>query len=58
MVLIGEQDGARRTADDLAREIDTINYEVVTNVHTRVPRVYRRAGKTVGVKTAARYQRT
>ncbi|OLC54607.1 MAG: alanine racemase [Chloroflexi bacterium 13_1_40CM_4_68_4] len=58
VVMIGGQEAARRTADDFAREIDTINYEVVTNLHPRVPRVYRRGGKVVGVKTAAGYART
>ncbi len=55
VVLIGEQDGAAHTADDLAVELDTINYEVVTNLHPRVPRVFRRGGSIVGVKTASGY---
>ncbi len=55
VVLIGEQDGAARTAGDLAGELDTINYEVLANLHPRVPRVYRRGGRVVGVKTAAGY---
>jgi alanine racemase len=58
VVLIGEQQGQRRTADDLAGEIDTINYEVVTNLHPRVPRVYKRGGTTVAVKTGAGFSRT
>jgi alanine racemase len=58
VVLIGEQGSARRSADDLARELDTINYEVVTNLQPRVPRVYRRGGAVVAVKTAAGYSRT
>lgn len=58
VVLIGEQAGAARSAEDLAAELDTINYEVLTNLHARVPRVYRRAGRVVGVKTAEGYRPT
>jgi alanine racemase len=39
-VLIGDQDGAAVTADDWAAWLDTINYEVVCGVGSRVPRVY------------------
>ncbi|MBW3602120.1 MAG: alanine racemase, partial [Actinobacteria bacterium] len=38
--LIGAQGGQRVTADDWARWLDTINYEVVSTVGRRVPRVY------------------
>ncbi len=55
VVIVGEQNGAARAAEDLAAELDTINYEVVTNLHPRVPRVYRRGGKIVGQKTLAGY---
>ncbi len=40
-VLIGEQDGARITADEIAAALDTINYEVVTRLSPRIPRLYR-----------------
>jgi alanine racemase len=40
VVLIGDQDGAAVTADDWAAWLDTINYEVVCGVGSRVPRVY------------------
>ena len=53
VTFIGEDDGAVRTAQALAEELETINYEVVTNLHPRVPRVYRRGGRVVGTKTAA-----
>jgi alanine racemase len=33
------------TADDLAHRLDTIGYEVVCNVHKRVPRVYLQNGQ-------------
>ena len=53
VVLIGEQAGARRTADDLARECGTISYEVVTAIRDRVPKRYLRGGRPVAWKTLA-----
>ena len=53
VVIIGEQDGARRTADDLAAECGTISYEVLTGIRDRVPKRYRRGGKIVAWKTLA-----
>ena len=44
-VLLGSQDGASVTADDLAAQLGTINYEVVCAVGRRVPRVYRQNGE-------------
>ena len=38
-VLIGEQGGQRITADDVARQRRTINYEVTTALRNRLPRV-------------------
>jgi alanine racemase len=43
-VLIGEQDGERITAEDLARRLQTINYEVTCALTPRVPRAYHRDG--------------
>jgi alanine racemase len=50
-VVVGERatiigiDGAeRQTAEDLARRIGTINYEVVCGISPRVPRSYHRDG--------------
>jgi alanine racemase len=37
-VLIGEQGGERITAEDLARRLDTINYEITCALLPRVPR--------------------
>lgn len=53
VVLIGTQDGATLTADDLARAWGTINYEVVTAIKPRVPRRYLRGGRLVATKTLA-----
>jgi alanine racemase len=40
-VLIGAQDGERILAEELARRLDTINYEVTCGISQRVPRVHR-----------------
>ena len=40
VVLIGGDDGAAITCEDLAAWAGTIPYEVLTNINTRVPRVY------------------
>ncbi len=53
VVLIGEQGGARSTAEDLASACGTINYEIVTNLRRRVPRRYLRAGHVVATRTLA-----
>jgi len=43
--IIGRDGAQRQTAEDLARRIDTINYEVLTGISRRVPRVYHRDGE-------------
>lgn len=40
VVLLGRQGQERITADELARQLNTINYEIVTRIMARVPRVY------------------
>lgn len=40
VVLVGEMDGERITVEGLASWAGTIPYEVLTNINTRVPRVY------------------
>jgi len=40
VVLIGRQGNATITADDLAILLQTINYEIVTQILPRVPRFY------------------
>ncbi len=42
-VLIGEQEGARISADEVADERRTINYEVTTALRGRLPRLHREA---------------
>jgi alanine racemase len=43
-VLIGVQGEQRITAEDVARRLDTINYEITCGLTPRVPRVYHRDG--------------
>jgi alanine racemase len=43
--IIGRDGTERQTAEDLARRIATINYEVLTGITQRVPRVYNRDGR-------------
>mgnify|MGYP001059037321 FL=1 len=44
VVLIGEMDGETITCQDLADWAGTIPYEILTNINTRVPRVYIQPG--------------
>lgn len=53
VVLIGEQQDARQSADDLADAAGTISYEIVTGIRRRVPRRYHRGGKVVAQRTLA-----
>lgn len=45
VVLIGAQGEQRITAEEVARRLDTINYEVTCGLLPRVPRVYHRDGE-------------
>lgn len=40
VVLLGEQEGKRISAEDMAESVGTISYEIVTGISARVPRVY------------------
>jgi alanine racemase len=43
VVLIGEDEhGNRITVEELAEWAGTIPYEILTNINTRVPRIYKR----------------
>jgi alanine racemase len=44
VTIIGAQDGQRQTAEEVARRMETISYEVVCEISGRVPRVYHRDG--------------
>ena len=45
--IIGGDGAERQTAEELARRIGTINYELVCGISQRVPRVYHRDGAPV-----------
>jgi len=45
VVLIGEQNGAEVTAEELARELGTISYEILTGISDRVPRRYQESAE-------------
>ncbi len=47
-VLIGSQNGASQSADDLGAQADTISHEILTGLMPRVPRVYVSGGTIVG----------
>ncbi|NOV00258.1 alanine racemase [Paenibacillus planticolens] len=47
VVLIGEQDGERITAEDIADQLGTVNYEVICMISHRVARVYVRGSERV-----------
>jgi alanine racemase len=40
IVLVGQSESERITVEDLAAWANTIPYEILTNINTRVPRVY------------------
>jgi alanine racemase len=44
-VIIGASGQERQSAEDIARRLDTINYEVMCGISARVPRTYHRDGK-------------
>jgi len=51
-VLLGERDGERILAEEVARRLDTINYEVTTALLARVPRAHHRDGEPVSEEDA------
>ena len=40
VILLGEKNGLKYNADDMAKKLDTINYEVTCMLKSRLPRVY------------------
>ena len=44
VVLIGKQGNEKISADDWAQQLKTINYEIVTSLSSRVPRLYLKNG--------------
>jgi len=50
VILMGEDENNKFTADTIAELIGTINYEIVCMVGKRVPRVYIKDGKVVKIR--------
>ena len=46
-ILIGSQGAERITAEEVARRLDTINYEVTCSLSPRVPRLHHRDGAPI-----------
>lgn len=51
-ILIGVQGGERMTAEQVARSLGTINYEITCGLTSRVPRVYHRDGRPLSEREA------
>lgn len=49
VVLLGAQGAGRIPAEEIAAEAETINYEVVTGLTQRLPRIYLRNGQVVEI---------
>jgi alanine racemase len=50
VTLLGDESDLAPTADSIAAALRTINYEVVTSIAARVPRVYVRGGEVVAIQ--------
>jgi alanine racemase len=52
-ILLGFQGSERITAEEIARRLDTINYEITCGLTPRVPRIHHRDGEAVMADPAA-----
>jgi alanine racemase len=50
VIVMGERNGISNNADDIARRLGTISYEVLCMVSKRVPRVYAENGNIIKIK--------
>lgn len=50
VILLGEKNGLKYNADDMAKKLDTINYEVTCMLKSRLPRVYMKDTHIINVK--------
>ena len=50
VILLGEKNGLKYNADDMAKKLDTINYEVTCMLKSRLPRVYIKDKHIINVK--------
>lgn len=51
VVLIGAQEKSKITAEQMAKKLKTINYEISCLVGKRVPRLYKQGGKFIALKS-------
>lgn len=56
ITIMGEENGNRITMEEIAALTDTVNYEIMCIIGRRVPRVYRRHGKDIGVVDYIRHK--
>ena len=52
VTLIGRQGDEEISADEIARKRNTINYEIVSTLSQRIPRIYKQGEKIVKIKNA------
>lgn len=52
VTLIGTQERETISVNEIARRAETINYEVPCIISNRVPRIYKKQGKTIEIKNA------
>lgn len=52
VTLIGEDQAEYVTMDEIAERLETINYEIPCLISNRVPRVYKQAGKVIGMENS------
>ena len=50
VILLGEKNGLKYNADDMAKKLDTINYKVTCMLKSRLPRVYIKDTHIINVK--------
>lgn len=50
VILLGSEGELKYDADDFAKDLNTINYEIICMLKQRVPRVYTKNGKVVSVR--------
>ena len=50
VILLGESNGINFNADDIAKCMNSINYEVLCLLKKRVPRAYIKSGQIIHVK--------
>ena len=49
VILLGKSNNVKYDADDMAKDVGTINYEIICALKNRVPKVYIKNGETIKV---------